>query len=67
MFDTLWDSSAAYGTAYIDRATEFIGGVHAVGSCPSFVFADGFNCPNGKECDCYNYYSYSSYTPRATY
>ncbi len=67
MFDTLWDSSAAYGTADIDRATEFIGGVHAVGSCPSFVFADGFNCPNGEECDCHNYYAYSSYTPRTTY
>ena len=67
MFDTLWDSNVSYGTANIDRATEFIGGVHAVGTCPSFVFADGFNCPNGEECDCYNYYSYSSYIPRTTY
>lgn len=67
LFDTLWDPSAAYGTAYIDRATEFIGGVHAVGACPSFVFADGFNCPNGEDCGCHNYYSYSSYLPRTTY
>ena len=67
LFDTLRDSRAAYGTAYIDRATEFIGGVHAVGACPSFVFADGFNCPNGEDCGCHNYYSYSSYLPRTTY
>lgn len=67
MFDCLWDSSATHGTAYIDRATEFIGGVHACGTCPSMVFADGFNCPKGEACPCYNYYAFSSYTPRTTY
>ena len=67
IFDCLWDSSATYGTAYIDRATEFIGGVHACGTCPSFIFADGFNCTEGESCPCYNYYQFSSYTPRTTY
>ena len=67
MFDSLWDSSATHGSAYIDRATEFIGGVHAVGTCPSFIFADGFNCPNDESCDCHNYYEFSSYLPRTTY
>lgn len=67
MFDCLWDSSATHGTADIDRATEFIGGVHACGTCPSFVFADGFNCKNGESCPCHNYYEFSSYLPRSTY
>ncbi|MBE6762209.1 MAG: hypothetical protein E7551_07985 [Ruminococcaceae bacterium] len=67
MFDCLWDSSATHGSAYIDRATEFIGGVHACGTCPSFIFADGFNCVKGESCPCHNYYEFSSYTPRTTY
>lgn len=66
MFDTLWDSEATHGTADVDRSGEFIGGVHAVGTCPSLVFADGKDCPNGSSCDCHRY-SYSSYVPRVTY
>lgn len=67
MFDTLWDSSATHGTTYSGGSVEFIGGVHAVGACPSFVFADGFNCPRGESCACYNYYQFSAYLPRTTY
>jgi len=66
MFDTLWDSEVTHGTGNVDRTTEFIGGVHSVGTCPSLVKADGNKCPYGSGCRCNNYI-YSSYTPRVTY
>lgn len=66
MFDMLWDSESINGTANIDRTTEFIGGVHTVGTCPSLIKADGDKCPSGSGCRCNNYI-YSSYTPRVNY
>lgn len=69
MFDTLWDSDATHGTAHTAEGAlnnEFIGGVHAVGTCPSLVKANGETCTKAS-CSCKNYTKYSSYTPRVTY
>ena len=66
MFDTLWDSEVTHGKGNIDNSTEFIGGVHSVGTCPSLIKADGNKCPSGIGCRCNNYI-YSSYTPRVNY
>ena len=64
MFDTLWDSDDLNGAATGD--SEKVGGVHAVGTCPSLIKVDGKSCPNGESCGC-NRYTYSSYIPRVTY
>ena len=60
MFDTLWDSDAAYSTG------EFIGGIHVTGTCPWLGFADGVTC-NKADCSCKAYETYSSYVPRKNY
>ncbi|MBO5106004.1 MAG: hypothetical protein J6C29_03800 [Clostridia bacterium] len=59
MFDTLWDADRTH------TGGEFIGGVHAVGTCPSLIKADGDKCTT-PGCPCRDY-TYSSYTPRVTY
>ena len=59
MFDTLWDADRT------NTNGEFIGGVHAVGTCPSLIKADGDKCTT-PDCPC-KAYTYSSYTPRTTY
>lgn len=69
MFDTLWDDTATHGSAHIPdyKATnEFIGGIHACGTCPSLVKADGETCTI-EGCACKNYTPYSSYLPRTAY
>ncbi len=67
MFDTLWDSDKTHGTGIHDNASEFSGGIHAVGTCPSLVHVDGKTCPNGASCPCTANYNISSYVPRTTY
>ena len=67
MFDTLWDSESTHGTGIHDNASEFSGGIHAVGTCPSLVHVDGKTCPNGASCPCTANYNISSYVPRTTY
>lgn len=57
LFDTNWLST---GTN-----KEFVGGVHAVGTCPSLCKVND-TC-TVTNCDCKNYNEYSSYTPRVTY
>ncbi len=59
MFDALWDADRTHA------GSEFIGGVHAVGTCPSLIKADGETCET-PNCPC-KQYTYSSYTPRTTY
>jgi len=69
MFDVLWDANVTHGTAHTEEGrliNEFIGGVHAVGTCPSLVKANGETCTRAN-CPCKNYTAYSSYTPRVTY
>ncbi len=69
MFDCLWDDSATHGTAHLadyKTSNEFIGGIHACGTCPSLVKADGETCTI-ENCPCKNYTPYSSYTPRTIY
>jgi len=69
MFDTLWDSEATHGYAHdpaFRPTSEFTGGVHMVGTCPSLVKADGETCTK-ENCNCKNYTQYSSYTPRKMY
>ena len=67
IFDTLWDGEATHGTAIIDNSSEFSGGIHAVGTCPSLVHVDGKTCPKGDSCPCTANYTISSYLPRTTY
>ncbi len=69
MFDCLWDDSATHGTAHLadyKTSNEFIGGIHACGTCPSLVKADGETCTI-EGCACKNYTPYSSYVPRTSY
>ena len=67
MFDTLWDSEATHGDAVLTNSSEFSGGIHAVGTCPSLVHVDGKVCPKGEDCACTKNYNISSYVPRTTY
>lgn len=66
MFDTRWDSTATYGNAAVDNNGDYIGGIHAVGTCPALGTADGIACTI-VDCECHNYDSISSYVPRTTY
>ncbi len=67
MFDTLWDGDATHGDAVLTNSSEFSGGIHAVGTCPSLVHVDGKVCPKGENCPCTKNYNISSYMPRTTY
>ena len=58
IFDQLWTSQTNTGG-------EFVGGVHACGTCPSFVTIDD-KCTN-TNCACHDYKKYASYTPYVTY
>ena len=72
MFDCLWGSNVTYGTGRMyngkTEGSEYSGGVHLCGFCPSLVKANGEVCPlNGEDCECENYTPYSSYIPRKSY
>ena len=58
IFDQLWTPQHSTGG-------EFIGGVHACGTCPSFVTIDD-TCTR-ENCSCRDYAKYASYTPYVTY
>ncbi|MBE6761451.1 MAG: hypothetical protein E7551_04125 [Ruminococcaceae bacterium] len=59
IFDQLW-------TPQNSTSGEFIGGVHACGTCPSFATIDD-TCTKGENCSCRDYAKYASYTPYVTY
>ncbi|MEE1025534.1 MAG: hypothetical protein U0L55_00815, partial [Acutalibacteraceae bacterium] len=67
MFDTLWDSDATHGDCINTGSSEFAGGIHVCGTCPSLVHVDGKTCPSGSNCPCTKNYPISSYVPRTTY
>lgn len=67
MFDTLWDGNATHGDCINTGLSEFAGGIHVCGTCPSLVHVDGKTCPKGPDCPCTKNYSISSYVPRTTY